>query len=102
MAQPEQVSFIMLVFIGGASAEAWIMNAGATGHVASATRRAISRPITVRAEGAVAGSASGRKPAPYPAVGGSLGIERVAVHTPGRRLPCIAGSSARQETSLRR
>ena len=59
------------------------------------------RPITIRAEGAVAASASGRKPAPYPAVGGSLGIERVAVHTPGHRLPCIAGSSARQETPPR-
>src|SRR5262249_37687131 len=49
-----------------------------------------SRRITIRTEAAVAASASGRKLAPYPAEGGSLWIERVAVRTPGHRLPCIA------------
>src|ERR1700674_4763927 len=60
-----------------------------------------SRRITIRTEAALAASASGRKPAPYPAEGGSLWIERVAVDTPGRRSPCIAGLSVRQETPPR-
>src|SRR5271163_3236193 len=57
-----------------------------------------SRRITIRTGAGLAASASGRKPSPYPAEGGSLWIERVAVHTPGRRLPCIAGLTVRQET----
>src|SRR5208337_4439182 len=53
----------------------------------------------IRTEAAVAAGASGRKPVRYPAADDSLWIERVAVHIPCRRAPCIADSSAMRETS---